>query len=164
MISEDTITTFNQKLQKNNLTIFCAESITAGLLASSIASVSGASMVLKGSIVTYDEKVKTKILGVSEEILKEHSAESQETTTAMCGGLKALYPGVSIYVTVTGVASAPAPGSGYILNKKVGQVYVTVFYKNEFHEFPKLIKPEEGGNYTRNEIREKNGGIYFSKD
>ncbi|MBE9660925.1 CinA family protein [Mucilaginibacter myungsuensis] len=76
-------------------TIFCAESITAGLLASSIASIGGASGVLKGGVVTYNRHVKTKILGVSGELIDDLTAESQETTNAMCQGIRDLYPDAS---------------------------------------------------------------------
>lgn len=43
---------FRELLKKNGLTIVAAESITAGLFASTLASVKGASAILKGSVVT----------------------------------------------------------------------------------------------------------------
>lgn len=42
-----------ERLKKDRLTIGSCESLTAGLFASTIAEVSGASAVLKGGIVTY---------------------------------------------------------------------------------------------------------------
>lgn len=49
----DKLKEFKNTLEEKKLTIVCAESMTAGLLASTIASVSGASSILIGSIVTY---------------------------------------------------------------------------------------------------------------
>ena len=65
------IENFNQVLKEKELTIAFAESITAGMLCSSIASVSGASSILKGGLVTYDEKLKTKLLRVQESTLEK---------------------------------------------------------------------------------------------
>ncbi|MCX2430904.1 CinA family protein [Pedobacter sp. GR22-10] len=65
MIERNKIEIFNSTLIERGLTLICAESITAGLLASNIASISGASSVLKGSIVTYNRDLKTALLGVS---------------------------------------------------------------------------------------------------
>jgi nicotinamide-nucleotide amidase len=148
MIDEQTVSDFNESLKKHQLTIFCAESITAGLLASTIASVSGASAVLKGSIVTYQAAIKEKLLGVDGSIIQQHTAESAETTLAMAKGLEALQLGADIYVAITGVASLPVNGSDYEVNKPVGQVYVAICYKGRCQEFETVIN-EEGRNPIR---------------
>lgn len=67
---------FNSLLTRKKLTIVCAESITAGLLSSTIASISGASEILIGSIVTYSRNLKTSVLGVDTRIIDKHTAES----------------------------------------------------------------------------------------
>jgi PncC family amidohydrolase len=160
MVSLQIVQDFNNKLKAKNLTIFCGESITAGLLASTIASVPGASAVLKGSVVTYDANVKIQILGVSAELIKQHTAESQETTTAMCYGLKKVYPDASIHVAVTGVASTPV--NDYVVNKKEGQVYVSILYNEFMSEFENLIDPGNSGD-KRNSIRNKTVEFIFEK-
>jgi len=144
------INNFNETLKSKGLTIVCAESITAGLLSSTIASVSGASAILKGSIVTYSENLKMSILDVDPLILKKFTAESRETTDAMCIGLKKLYPEASIHVAVTGVASLPKDGS-YTVNKDVGKIYVSIFYNKEFYQLETVIQPNTGD--ERNSIR-----------
>ncbi|QIL42333.1 CinA family protein [Pedobacter sp. HDW13] len=151
MISIPRIANFNNLLREKGLTLICAESITAGLLSSTIASVSGASSILKGSIVTYDATVKTKVLGVDEQIIADHTAESEETTFAMCVGLRKLYPDTAIAVAVTGVASLPT--TEYFIDKEVGQIYVSIWYK-AFHHFETVIRANETDD-QRNEIREK---------
>lgn len=151
---------FNTFLKGKNLTIATAESITAGLLASTIASVSGASSTLKGGIVTYQEELKIKLLNVNPETLKIHSAESLETTIEMVRGLSNLGLDSDIYVAVTGVASKSV--NDYKLSKEVGQIYVAVLFKNELHTFETVIQPDTKEN-SRNEIREKTVNFIFDK-
>lgn len=150
MIDTNIAKNFNDTLIEKGLTIVCAESVTAGLLASTIASVSGASSVLKGSIVTYAADLKTKILGVDPLIISKNTAESQETTDAMCLGLKELYPEASIQVSVTGVASKPADDT-YKIDKVVGQIYVTIFYEEKLYRYATVITPKNEDD--RNSIR-----------
>ena len=45
-------------------TLGTAESLTGGMIAASVAGVSGASAVLMGGIVSYDPRVKHELLGV----------------------------------------------------------------------------------------------------
>ncbi|EJL59264.1 CinA family protein [Flavobacterium sp. CF136] len=133
----DSAEIFNQKLKEKKLTIVCAESITAGLLASTIASIPGASDVLKGSIVTYSRELKTSILNVDPRIIDDNTAESIQTTIEMAYGLTKIYPSADIFVAVTGVASAPK--NGYKLDKEVGQIYIAVYHKNKMNELGKII-------------------------
>ena len=59
------------KLLKDNcLTVACAESCTGGMLASRLTSISGSSMYIKGSIVTYSNEAKMKFLDVDKEIFR----------------------------------------------------------------------------------------------
>ena len=48
-----------------------AESLTAGLLAATLAGVPGASEVLRGGLITYTEQTKVALAGVAPEILDE---------------------------------------------------------------------------------------------
>ena len=50
-------------------TIGTAESLTGGMMAAQIASVSGASAVLMGGIVAYDPRVKHEVLHVEQKVL-----------------------------------------------------------------------------------------------
>ena len=145
---------FNAALRERHLTIVCAESITAGLLASTIASVSGASDVLIGSIVTYSRKLKTAVLGVDAVIIDQYTAESMETTREMAYGLTRIYPAADIFVAVTGVASKPT--NDYYVDKPVGQVYVAVYYQGKMHKREIVVVASE-----RNERREKAVAFIF---
>ena len=132
---------FNQKLKEKKLTIVCAESITAGLLASTIASIPGASDVLIGSIVTYSRKLKTSVLNVDPRIIDFNTAESIQTTTEMAYGLLKIYPSADIFVAVTGVASSSV--NNYENDKPVGQIFISVYYKNKINETDPKISKEE---------------------
>ena len=65
-----------ERLKKDRLTIGSCESLTAGLFASTIAEVSGASAVLKGSIVTYWTECKVNVVHVREEIVEKYGVVS----------------------------------------------------------------------------------------
>jgi len=64
-------------LTERKLTISVAESLTGGLLADRITNVPGSSAYFERGVVTYSNRSKTELLGVPEEILKEHGAVSQ---------------------------------------------------------------------------------------
>jgi len=57
-------------LTKKKLKISFAESCTGGLLASTIASVSGASKIFNLGLITYSNQAKIKILKVNKNIIK----------------------------------------------------------------------------------------------
>jgi nicotinamide-nucleotide amidase len=143
---------FFKTLKDNNLTVVCAESITAGLLSSTIASISGASSILKGSIVTYSRELKSSILKVDPRIIDECTAESMETTVEMVYGLINLYPSSDIYVAVTGIAS---PGTlEYPIKGEVGDVFIAIYNRNKKKE--RLTEYKVKISETdRNVIREK---------
>ena len=159
MIPKKLAKTFNALLKKEKLTIFCGESITAGLLASTIAAIPGASAILAGSIVTYDKRVKTAVLGVDKDILEKYTAESQETTTAMCYGLEQCFPDAGIYVAVTGTASASV--NTYEVGAPVGHVFIAILY-NGLHE---IYANLSAGNAKdkRNAVREETVKLIFQE-
>ena len=63
-------------LKQQNKTISTAESCTGGKIAQILTSVSGASNYFKGSVVSYATETKISVLGLSEELIKEHSVVS----------------------------------------------------------------------------------------
>src|ERR1700730_10366061 len=62
-----------------------AESLTAGLLAATIAGVAGASEVLRGGLITYTEHTKVLLAGVAPEILDEVGPVGAPTARAAAG-------------------------------------------------------------------------------
>ncbi|MBQ2627696.1 MAG: CinA family protein, partial [Eubacterium sp.] len=75
-----------QLLRERNMTITTVESLTGGLIASTIVDVAGASDVLKEAYVTYCDEAKHKLAGVSEETLRRYTAVSEQTAREMAEG------------------------------------------------------------------------------
>lgn len=115
---------------KKGLTIGSCESFTAGLFCASLASVPGASAVLKGGLVTYCNEIKAKIAHVNPELLKQKGAVSPEVCTEMAVNARELL-GVDYGVSFTGNAGPSAQdgvavGTFYIGISKPG---LTIVYK-----------------------------------
>lgn len=80
-----------------------AESLTAGLIAATLAEVSGASQTLMGGIVSYDPSVKHALLGVPQEVIDGAGVVSEPCARQMAiGAREALH--VDIAVSATGLA------------------------------------------------------------
>jgi nicotinamide-nucleotide amidase len=105
--------------REQGLTIGAAESCTGGLVAARLTSVPGASDVLRGGIVAYENDVKLAQLGVPEETVVAHGAVSAETAAAMAEGARNTL-GADVAVAVTGIAG---PGGG-TPEKPVGLVHL----------------------------------------
>ena len=108
-------------LGKNNKTLFTAESCTAGLVSASLADIPGASKVLLGGIVSYNNSIKESILNVNSTILEKYGAGSFECAIAMVKG--ALQISQADYViSITGIAGP----EGGTLEKPIGTVYTAI--------------------------------------
>ncbi len=113
-------------LINKEFTITCAESCTGGLLCASLVNVSGASTVLKSSLVTYAEEAKTELLGVQESTLKNYGVVSEETAYEMAKGA-AEFAKADVALSVTGIAG---PGGG-TPEKPVGMVCIGCYVKEK---------------------------------
>ncbi len=98
-----------------------AESLTGGLVSKRITGVPGASAVFECGICSYSNRIKNKILGVSDTTLKEYTEYSKKTAEEMAEGVR-LLSGADIGVATSGVAG---PGGGTDENP-VGTVYIGV--------------------------------------
>lgn len=90
------------------LTIGTAESLTAGLVASKLAEVPGASAVLRGGVVAYATDIKHSVLGLAESLL-EHVVSEAVVTQMAISATRVL--GADIGLATTGVAG-PDPLDG----------------------------------------------------
>ncbi len=109
-----------KKLLELGKTIAFAESCTGGLASSLITDVAGSSEYLMGSVVSYTNPIKHKLLGVQEDTLHQFGAVSRETACEMAIGVKKAI-GSDIGVSITGNAG-PSASEG----KPVGLVYIAV--------------------------------------
>ena len=90
-------------LNENHWTIGSVESFTGGLFAKTLTDVPGASKVFKGSLITYSNETKVRLLAIPQETLTKHGAVSKEIASLMAvNGKKAL--NVDICVSFTGNA------------------------------------------------------------
>jgi nicotinamide-nucleotide amidase len=81
---EDTIeVVLGRILKEKQLTVATAESCTGGKIAQLFASVPGASAYFKGSVVCYATEVKMNVLGISMDLIAQHSVVSKEVASAM---------------------------------------------------------------------------------
>ena len=96
-----------------------AESCTGGLIAKLITDVAGSSEWFERGLVTYSNRSKQELLGVSPSLLERHGAVSRECAEAMARGLLVMTP-ADWGVAVTGIAG---PGGG-TPDKPVGLVWV----------------------------------------
>lgn len=81
---EDTIeVVLGRILKEKQLTVATAESCTGGKIAQLFASVPGASTYFKGSVVCYATEVKMNVLGISKDLIAQHSVVSKEVVSAM---------------------------------------------------------------------------------
>lgn len=90
LISDDSLRkeeTLINLLKERDEKISTAESVTGGLIASSIIDISGASEVIEESFITYSDRVKEKTLNVSRETLEQYGAVSYECALEMLDGL-----------------------------------------------------------------------------
>lgn len=99
--------------------LFLAESCTGGLISAALTRVPGVSEFYIGGVVAYSNDLKTRLLDVPEELLREHGAVSRPVAVAMLAAVDRLY-GATLACAVTGVAG---PGGGSA-EKPVGCVYI----------------------------------------
>ena len=107
-------------LRRRGATLATAESLTCGLVAAALASVPGASDVLRGGVAAYATDVKIGVLGVDAGLVARHGVVSAACAEAMASGARALL-GADFAVSTTGVAG-PGPSDGH----PAGEVYVAV--------------------------------------
>lgn len=108
-------------LMNNGVTVSTAESCTGGKLSSLITSVPGSSAWYLGSVIAYDNSIKTGVLGVNADTIREHGAVSKETASEMAAGVRSL-TGSDYSVAVTGIAG-PTGGTDA---KPVGMVWIAI--------------------------------------
>ena len=116
-------------LMKRGERVATAESCTGGLIAGLFTEFPGSSSWFLGSVVAYDNSVKHNILGVSNEILQEFGAVSEECVKEMLLGthnsIKSDWA-----LAVSGIAGP----SGATPDKPLGTVFVGVSYKGKVLE------------------------------
>ena len=117
MINIDHVAALADFLTQNKLTISVAESCTGGTLASTLTSLSGASVYFDRGFITYSNKAKQDLLGVNKDTITKHGVVSEHVALEMVNGV--IKNSTSDFaVAITGIAGP----SGGTTTKPVGMV------------------------------------------
>jgi nicotinamide-nucleotide amidase len=112
--------------EARGLRLATAESCTGGLVIACLTEIPGSSNVVERGYVTYDNRAKNEVLGISVALLERVGAVSEEVAKAMAEGALAR-AGVDLAISTTGIAG---PG-GATSTKPVGLVHIAVARRRE---------------------------------
>jgi len=115
--------TLGDRLTAREETVAVAESLTGGLVCSRLTDIPGASAYVDRGVVTYSNRSKQTVLGVSRESLDAHGAVSKPVATEMAKGMRDTAE-TTWAISTTGIAG-PTGGTD---EKPVGLVYIGVAY------------------------------------
>ncbi len=113
-------------LKDRGQTVSTAESCTGGYIAHLITSIPGASAYFKGSVVSYDNSIKTSVLDVPESTLETFGAVSEETVILMAKNVREIMQ-TDFSIAVSGIMG---PDGGTV-EKPVGKVWIAVANNKE---------------------------------
>ncbi|MBE9531177.1 MAG: CinA family protein [Proteobacteria bacterium] len=131
-------------LKEKGLKLAVAESCTGGLLGARITSLAGSTDYFTGGVISYANSVKTELLGVPEETIKEFGAVSRECAKLMALGVRERLKS-DLGLSITGVAG---PGGG-TKEKPVGTVFIALSREKLSVSVRLFLKG------TRGEVREQ---------
>ena len=75
---------------EQSITLSVAESLTGGLIGSTLASIPGASRYFKGGVIAYDASIKREVLRVPHEVIADYGVVSCQCAEAMAHGVQQL--------------------------------------------------------------------------
>jgi len=116
----------HSRLLDRGITLATAESCTGGGLAKAFVEHPGASQYFQGSVVTYSNESKVKILHVPEKVLNEEGAVSCEVTEVMAQSVQALFS-TTCSIAVSGILGP----TGETPTKPVGTVCATIYFQDK---------------------------------
>jgi nicotinamide-nucleotide amidase len=142
-------------LRHYGLTLGAVESATGGLISHLITGVPGSSDYYKGSVTTYSNEIKHRLVGVKLSTLRKYGAVSPQVAEEMAsGGRKTL--AVDICISDTGIAG---PG-GATPGKPVGLFYIGLASKQGvFHR-----QLELHGNRDENKLGAASAALIWLKE
>jgi nicotinamide-nucleotide amidase len=120
-------------LRRKGLTLALVESATGGLISHLITNIPGSSDVYLGSVTSYSNDAKVRIVGVSADSIEQYGAVSPQVAADMAQGGRRML-GADICVADTGIAG---PG-GATADKPVGLFYIGLSH--------------EGGTFSRKHV------------
>jgi nicotinamide-nucleotide amidase len=131
-------------LRERGKTLCTAESCTGGNIAHMITGVSGSSDYFIGSVVAYDNKIKTQLLGIDEKIIESEGSVSEPVVRGMAEGARRLL-NADYSVATSGIAG-PAGGTD---EKPVGTLCIAVASESGFITEKHTFGTDRNTNITR---------------
>lgn len=128
-----------EQLIEKNLTLACAESCTGGLLSKRLSDIPGASKAFLGSVISYTNGVKSKVLGIPEELIEEKGAVSEEVAAFMAMNVRELTD-ADFGIGITGLAGPQGDGIN-----PVGLVYVALSTRDSLYVRKTYTKAQSRG-------------------
>jgi len=113
-------------LASRGASVAVAESMSGGLRGGRLTSTPGSSKVVKGGVIVYTVEAKKTLLGISDELLREHGPVSKEAAVALAEAVR-LKLGSTYGISIVGNAG-PTPD---VDGKPVGQVYIALSTPSE---------------------------------
>jgi len=120
-VNEDLLRRVAELLKEKRLKIATAESCTGGMLGNLLTNIPGSSEYFDRGVISYSNRAKMELLGVSEETLKTYGAVSEQTAREMAEGIRKR-SNVDIGISTTGIAGP----TGGTREKPVGLVYIGI--------------------------------------
>ncbi|WP_318640847.1 CinA family nicotinamide mononucleotide deamidase-related protein [Flavobacterium ardleyense] len=108
-------------MRANNLSLATAESCTGGKISQILTELAGASTFFKGAIVPYDTSIKIDVLGISSDLIKEHSVVSSAVARQMALSVQRMFK-TDYAVSTTGNAGPSKGDSDAVL----GTVFIAI--------------------------------------
>lgn len=117
---------FHSLCINNNISIATAESCTAGLLASEITSIAGASLFFRGGIIAYQNNIKINNLSVSSSLIKNYTEVSAIVVEKMAESIRQ-----KLLADVSIATSGYAGPEGGTDENPVGTVFIAISSKDK---------------------------------
>lgn len=149
-----------EQLIEKKLTLACAESCTGGLLSKRLSDIPGASKAFLGSVISYTNEVKNKLLGIPNNLIEEKGAVSEEVAAFMAMNVRELI-GSDFGIGITGLAGPEGDGIN-----PIGLVYIALSTRDSLYVRKIHVKARNrgtvrlyAGSHALDMIRRKIQGI-----
>lgn len=129
-----------------SLLVATAESCTGGMIIATLTDIPGSSSIVDRGFITYSNRAKMDMLGVTNATLEQHGAVSEQTAREMAEGALATSR-VGIALSVTGIAG---PGGGSDA-KPVGMVCFGIAISGG----TTIVQTRQFGDIGRAKVREE---------
>lgn len=118
-----------QLLIQRNISISSVESFTVGGFAKTIGSISGISTVYRGTLVSYQTRIKRDVLHIDEKIIDQFGVVSKEVAGLMAIQGQKMFDS-DVCISFTGNA-----GPSAMEGKPVGLIYIGIAYGENIYTF-----------------------------